>query len=145
MKNMRQACRVLLWVAEQPDEVTVEQVAEGVGIAFDQARASLRQLRIKQKLIATDGRNNKSYYRYNENYEPPQRAKVVKCSSRVAKAREAKLPVAYASLFKFADKKIELLTRLKSKCIDSDADIIEGMINDYNSVNVKEPVKMIRR
>ncbi len=138
MKNMRQICRILLWVAEQPKPVDIYQVMEALDLAYDQAKASIRQLVVKQKLIRHDGNGGRNLYEYNEAYEPPDRPKIVRCQSPVAKALERRAPVSFASAFKFADKKINLLRRLQDRCAENDADLIEGIIRDYESVYVRK-------
>lgn len=135
MKNMRRICRVLLWVGEQDRPVGIPDVCDALDLTYDQAKASLHQLQVKQKLIAFNGPNSTKTYTVNDDYEPADRPKKVPCQSPVAKAAEARLPAAMASAFKFADKKIALLRRLQTRCIDTDADLIDGIIRDYKTIS----------
>jgi hypothetical protein len=138
MKAMKQICQVLLFVSEHDGWITSKEICEGMNFNYDQIKAALRQLVIKQKLQRRTNKDGLNTYCYiDESIEPSPRPAHVKCSSPVAKLMEARQPV-LSNFSRFAQKKIDVLERVINKVSVDDRDFIIGMINDYKSVMIKD-------
>jgi len=136
--SMRIVCRVLLVLGDH-GTMDADQVHYYLpDLNVDQITSALTQLCIKQKIerVGKHGHMTRTKYKYNEEYTPPGRPKIVRCRSPISKAHESKgrLSVQAAHFRLHRERKLSTLQSLLPRVGPDERDVLIGIMNDYKSL-----------